>query len=486
MIKLLKKIYFKKKLVGAIIIFLSAIFLLPISSVEAKGEEIPPVYEYPLSDNLFFANSFKNNSIKNDYIDLYDELIDYYYDNLADYYDTYVIRANICCFGGPFENLYAEKPLLFYFNSEDVIGDFLFINNNYYVFDFSVSLQFSETLSKINYLSYNDNNEIVHNTDRLSINKIYELYNVYLSKEVSSNIQFFFETNLNKSLVWNKGDYGANTIMFKNEFYNIGDVMYEDLSVTQSQSQSYIFNLDGDVFKNNIYKGLIFYFKRPGDGRLKFKFELIENDEDKPSFDFVPAFDLSFLNLAETLEKIKNCEYNPDGFGGCFTGPGGSFGGGGGGGRFGDEDDYCGIVDFTTLPEIITQMTSEYGMFYMLACEEHKKMKPSDFKTTQIKISTNAQIFLTYKELEEEFLTNPPEWWDWNDSEFDYDDDKLKQPTNLFKIVNQYLVDNREVINEVGKTIDEVFQGLNPEIKNFIIAIYSLLILSAIMVMIRR
>lgn len=241
----------------------------------------------------------------------------------------------------------------------------------------------------------------------------------------------------------------------------------------------YIFDLK-DLWLNEHYKGLTFYFKKPPQGSLTFDIELIESEEDKPSFDFVSAFDLSFLNLADTLERIKQCEYNPDGFGGCFTGSGGTFGGGGGGGRFGDDDDYCNLSSFPL--NIITPMTSEYGVFTILPCELHKQKTPDYFKTEQIKITTNAEIFLTHEELEEEIITNPPSWFDWGD----HPDSNINSLSDIFKIINQYMTDNKQTINEISNVTNSIYSSLNPNISKFLTTIYSLLVLTSIAVIIRR
>lgn len=475
--KIIHKILQKKTVF--IMIFLSVFFMIPIFSVDAKGETINPMYNHLLNDDLFSSNSFQNTVVKNDYLDLYNELLNYYNSNLSTAYDSYVVRAQISnCLSEHITDWSLNKPVLFYFNSKDVNSDFLLRNSNTTIHSFGLNLMFKNIYNVFS-LYFDANNNIKVNSNSLSSGRI-ELVSSYCHVSRSEDYRFYFETNLDRPVIWDGGVHGgANTILFKKELYNKGDVMYQSLV---SQGNTYLFDLDGDIFQNGHYIGLTFYFKKPADGKLNFKIELIENEEDKPSLDFVPAFDLSFGNLAETLEKIKNCEYSGDGFGGCFTtGADGGGGGGGGGGRFGDDDDYCEITNFP-MPEVKTNMYSEYGLFHILTCENHRQKSADYFKTTQIKITTNAQVFLTHRELEKDYLNNPPNYFDWSDNA----DNSIKNPSDLFKIINQYMSDNRLMINEISNLSNNIFNGLNSEIRTFIIASYSLLIVVAIAFLIRR
>lgn len=470
MLEIIKKIFQKKT--AFIIVFLSAIFILPISA-NALG------------------------IITNRHVNLHDNFFEYNEDTLNSSYKTaYINAVNFV----NTENLTDYLIFPWGANKVAIFTSFNDITSGNDI-DFSLSMRWYSSANKeftLNINNITDMAQVEHYVaTQYNVTKKYDLRpnfcfnpgkHCIINGFGNRTIQdFYSNTSLNIPLKCKgKGcnvdldfldinPYYFESIKYRNVIYNKGDIL--DFLKPPDEL---IFDLDGDVYKDGSYKGLNFYFKKPADGDLKFKIELIENGSDKPSFDFVSAFDLSFLNLADTLERIKQCEYNPDGFGGCFTGSGGTFGGGGGGGRFGDDDDYCGFSSFPL--NVNTTMTSEYGIFTILPCELHKQKTPDYFKTEQIKITTNAEVYLTYKELEEEFLTNPPDWFDWGGDPVN----NIKTPLDIFKIINQYMTDNRVMINEVSKVSNSIFSGFNSEIRAFITASYSLVVLVGIAILVRK
>lgn len=468
MIQKLKSILQKKTVF--IITFLSAFFIAPIFA--RAGISIPPIYDVPFKEDFISANAFIGSEFEVEY----NELMQYYKNNLSSYYDSYIIVSY-----GSYNGL--ATPTLFYFNEVDVPEEpFVLQHFNHHTrhFQFRFKLQ---TLN--NYLlrkRHNEHGVIEDSNLNYRYGGIGEVVVDFIPPIGTSftNFTFLLETNVDRQLIYKVNMF--NTINVGGKFINDNEIIYNSLSdvTTKGNTYEYIFDVDGDIWKNGKYQGLNFYFKKPENEEINFKIELIENEESKPSFDFIPAFDLSFLNLADTLEKIKQCEFNSDGFGGCFTGLGGSFGGGGGGGRFGDDDDYCNVATYPL--EIEKDMISEYGVFTILPCEIHKGKQPNYFKTEQIKITTNVEVFMTYKELEEEFMTNPPEWFDWGNES----NNTIKSPTDLFKIINQFMVDNRYLIKEISNMTNNLFGQLNPSIRSFIISIYSMLVVAATAILIRR
>ncbi len=295
MIQYLKKIFFKKKLAAFIIVFLSAISIVPILSVSAKGEIIPPVYNYPLNDDLFHPNSFRNTDIKNDYIDFYYELLEYYNNTLSSYYDTYVIRANVSPTYSALKNWYLDKPRLFFFNSENVDSGFLLRNRNDYLHAFSVSMKF-KNINSIHSLSLGTNNNIETNNHNLSKGE-FQLASSYMPSNTSEYYKFHIETNLRKPVIWDGGiSGGANTITFRNELYNRGDIIFsfDVKDLEPNENLKGIYNYAGKAPTNLEFVEYNFVVDNLNDN--KFTFYLKDPITEIKTDDF-ESFDLSYRNL---------------------------------------------------------------------------------------------------------------------------------------------------------------------------------------------
>lgn len=288
----MKNLFSKKKLVGFILCFLSAIFI-QATSVNALGETIPPVYNYSLNDDLFSSTSFLDTDVRNDYLHLYYDLLEHYNNTLSSSYDSYVIRSFVRPTNeGNIDNWYLGKPRLYYFNSENVDSDFLFSNIYNTCHAFRLELKF-KNVNTIHFISFDANDNKNYNTANIN-NGIFEFVSSYFPSSTSGDYKFHFETNLEKNIVFNGGD--VNTILFKGEYYNIGDIIFtfDVLDIEPKDNLKGIYNYAGTAPTNLEFVEYNFVVDNLNDNKFTF---YLKDHMTKIKTDDLDYFELSYRNL---------------------------------------------------------------------------------------------------------------------------------------------------------------------------------------------
>ncbi len=249
------------------------------------------------------------------------------------------------------------------------------------------------------------------------------------------------------------------------------------------------FVYDGKTYKNFIKIPLSeIYNSETGEWKTKqYVFLADKNDNLKPTIEFyfqladkegttiskpVPMqiyLNKNILDIKEYAQKIIDSPTSdPDGYGGGFSVGGGSFGGGGGGGRFDDDEDT--ITSCTTLPQ---KTSIEMESFYHYAtvtlsfnlCETLNSVKtPADFTTESIFIFYNGKKYVDIYDAIDDNL---------------YADNLPTSQYDFLRSISKYVDFYSELINFS-------WLSLNSDIKNFIVASFSVIVICAIITIIRK
>ena len=226
MIKYFKKIFYKKKLAGITICFLSAIFMIPILSVSALGEVINPYFERPLNDNIF--TTFKPSYIYNEY---YNELKNYYENYYQIEYPYYLI------FGADSDTANRKPMILIFQNQNDLEKLEVYISANYGTkVGFNFILNPNSNGMKCEFRVISGNEQIVCDNNIYSLETNFGYCSTKNGcQEGVDSLNNLFDTNMSIPItlgIRNSSPNATNylTFNYKDVLYNYGDIIVNDLS----------------------------------------------------------------------------------------------------------------------------------------------------------------------------------------------------------------------------------------------------------------
>ncbi|MFA5603469.1 MAG: hypothetical protein WDA12_01260 [Bacilli bacterium] len=392
MINLIKKILDKKKLVGFIVCFLSAIFLMPISSVNALGEITNRHIEF--HDSFFEFDNNKDYSFKQAFINAI-EFGDLTYENyvILPTTDNRVILIN-------YDLISNNDFKIRWFNS----------TNKEFMFNF-------ECLSTCSYDLISKTGRTVI-TSGLSISRTYN-YTFYNATTNPTIEEFFTNIDLNLPIysknvdliftgVSNYSPYYFESLGYRGNIYNWDDKL--DIKEKEYGALQKIEIPLTDLYDYDSNRWLSFkrWFKPLKTNReYTLQFELVENVSSLSKIPLIISLNENILDVKQHIQDVANSTpSDPLGGGGGFSlGDAGSFGGGGGGGRFTDDDpDAC--FKPSTYNHTSFLNKNNYGFLNInFNCIDISDKKPYDFRTYKLVIYHNVEMFETYNEQMDDFYT---------------------------------------------------------------------------------